>query len=198
MSRVKPTSTAPAAGDVVGGVQTRDDGKLRIIVFGAHPDDAEIRAGGVGHPLVAAGASREAGLGHQRRHRPFAAWPAARWPRGARPRCSRPPRSSARPPQVLDIHDGELEPTLENRRTITRLIRALERRHRHRPPAQRLPSRPPLRGRADAGFGLHGHGALLLPGHAAPGQQPGVPLFVGRLPAAQPVPGRRRGGDRRA
>ena len=25
--------------------------------------------------------------------------------------------------QVLDIHDGELEPTLENRRTITRLIR---------------------------------------------------------------------------
>jgi LmbE family N-acetylglucosaminyl deacetylase len=26
--------------------------------------------------------------------------------------------------EVLDIHDGELEPTLENRRTITRLIRA--------------------------------------------------------------------------
>jgi len=25
--------------------------------------------------------------------------------------------------QVLDIHDGELEPTLENRRIITRLIR---------------------------------------------------------------------------
>ena len=25
--------------------------------------------------------------------------------------------------QVLDLHDGELEPTLENRRTITRLIR---------------------------------------------------------------------------
>src|SRR5207253_10152470 len=25
--------------------------------------------------------------------------------------------------QVLDIHDGELEPTLEHRRTITRLIR---------------------------------------------------------------------------
>src|SRR5438132_3330548 len=26
-------------------------------------------------------------------------------------------------PEVLDIHDGELLPTLENRRTITRLIR---------------------------------------------------------------------------
>ena len=25
--------------------------------------------------------------------------------------------------EVLDIHDGELEPTLENRRTVTRLIR---------------------------------------------------------------------------
>src|SRR5206468_1072633 len=25
--------------------------------------------------------------------------------------------------EVLDIHDGELEPTLENRRTLTRLVR---------------------------------------------------------------------------
>ena len=44
-------------------------------------------------------------------------------PAAARPRSRRPPESSAPPPQVLDIHDGELEPTLENRRTITRLIR---------------------------------------------------------------------------
>jgi hypothetical protein len=32
--------------------------------------------------------------------------------------------------QVLDIHDGELEPNLENRKTITRLKRPAGDRHR--------------------------------------------------------------------
>ena len=92
--------------------------------------------------------------------------------------------------QVLDIHDGELMPTLENRRTLTRVIREWNADVVHRPPAQRLPSGPPLRGRAGAGCGVHGDGAVLLPRHAVPGAQPGVPLLLRRLPAAQPVPRR--------
>src|SRR5579859_5439970 len=38
--RVALAQTAVAA-------QTKDDGKLRIIIFGAHPDDAEYRGAGV-------------------------------------------------------------------------------------------------------------------------------------------------------
>ena len=45
---------------------------------------------------------------------------------------------------MLDNHDGELMPTLENRRTITRKIREWQADVVISPPAQRLPPRPPL------------------------------------------------------
>ena len=66
----------------------------------------------------------------------------------------------------------------------------LERGRRDRPAAERLPPRPPLHRRPRAGHRLHGHGAERLPRHAAPAQEPGLPLRAGRLPAAQPVPAR--------
>jgi len=44
------------------------------------------------------------------------------WRGGARPKPRARMKSLASPPN-LDIHDGELLPTLENRRIITRLIR---------------------------------------------------------------------------
>jgi LmbE family N-acetylglucosaminyl deacetylase len=98
------------------------DGKLRIIVFGAHPDDCEIRAGGTaalwsaqGHHVQMVSVTN-GDIGHSRTRGPALA---AR--RKAEVEAADKLLGAAT--RVLDIHDGELEPTLENRRTITRAIR---------------------------------------------------------------------------
>jgi LmbE family N-acetylglucosaminyl deacetylase len=100
-----------------------DDGrKLRIIVFGAHPDDAELKAGGTAIEWVKKGhhvkliSVTNGDIGHWRikgeelARRRLAEVKAAGKVLGVET-------------EVLPIHDGELEPTLENRRTITREIR---------------------------------------------------------------------------
>lgn len=102
--------------------QTANDGKLRIIVFGAHPDDAEYRGAGVamkwarqGHHVKLVSATN-GDIGH---------WAMAGGPLAARRKqevLAVDGRLGAAT-EVLDIHDGEILPTLENRRTITRLIR---------------------------------------------------------------------------
>ncbi len=99
-----------------------DDGKLRIIVFGAHPDDAEFKAGGTaalwakqGHHVKLVSVTN-GDIGH---------WQMAGGPLAMR-RAAEAKAASEKlgtTSQVLDIHDGELLPTLEHRRTITRLIR---------------------------------------------------------------------------
>lgn len=99
-----------------------DDGKLRIVVFGAHPDDCEIRAGGTAALWAAAGhhvlmvSVTNGDIGHSRIFGPELA---AR--RKAEVEAA--DKHLGASTLVLDIHDGELEPTLENRRTITRAIR---------------------------------------------------------------------------
>jgi len=99
-----------------------DDGKLRIICFGAHPDDCEIRAGGVGAMWAAAGhhvkfvSLTNGDIGHWRE----AGGPLAR---RRRAEVERADKLLGVASEILDIHDGELEPTLENRRKVTRLIR---------------------------------------------------------------------------
>ncbi len=102
--------------------QEADDGKLRIICFGAHPDDCELDAGGV--------AAKWAALGHHVKfvsvtngdigHWQIAGGPLARRRTAEVERCA---EILGIKTEVLDIHDGELLPTLENRKTITRLIR---------------------------------------------------------------------------
>ena len=99
-----------------------DDGKLRIIVFGAHPDDAEYKAGGT--------AAKWAKLGHHVKLVSVTNGDIGHWQMAGGPLAQRRAAESAAvakmlgvDSQVLDIHDGELVPTLENRRTITRLIR---------------------------------------------------------------------------
>jgi LmbE family N-acetylglucosaminyl deacetylase len=96
--------------------------KLRIIVFGAHPDDAELKAGGT--------AAKWAKLGHEVKMVSVTNGDIGHWREAGGPLAKRRTsevKAAAKilgvTTQVLDIHDGELEPTLENRKTITRLIR---------------------------------------------------------------------------
>lgn len=99
-----------------------DDGKLRIICFGAHPDACELLAAGVtakwaeqGHHVKFV-AVTNGDLGHWR----MAGGPLAQRRKAEVERCA---GILGIETEVLDIHDGELMPTLENRKIITRLIR---------------------------------------------------------------------------
>jgi len=98
------------------------DGKLRIIAFGAHPDDNELRLAGT--------AAKWAALGHQVKFVSVTNGDIGHWKEAGGPLARRRTAEVQETAKilgitahVLDLHDGELEPTLENRRTITRLIR---------------------------------------------------------------------------
>lgn len=100
-----------------------NSGGLRIIVFGAHPDDAEFKTGGV--------AAKWAKLGHKVKLVSVTNGDIGHWETHGEALAKRRAAESAAvakklgvTSEVLPIHDGELEPTLENRKTITRLIRA--------------------------------------------------------------------------
>src|SRR5437867_677766 len=99
-------------------------GRLRLLIVGAHPDDADYHAGGTaaldrgaGHEVVmvsltngAAGHHRQAGVELARRRTAEAK--ASEAVIGARY-------------EVFDNPDGELLPTLDNRRQVIRLIRTV-------------------------------------------------------------------------
>src|SRR5213594_1120337 len=99
-----------------------EDGKLRIICFGAHPDDCEIQASGTGAMWAAKGhhvlfvSVSNGDIGH---------WREAGGPLAQRRRAEVDQAHKLLGIQgvVLDIHDGEVLPSIENRRTLTRLIR---------------------------------------------------------------------------
>lgn len=99
-----------------------EDGKLRIVVFGAHPDDAEYKTGGT--------AVKWARLGHHVKLVSVTNGDIGHWREAGGPLALRRAAEAAAcakklgvTSQVLDIHDGELLPTLENRKLITRIIR---------------------------------------------------------------------------
>ena len=113
-SRMESVSPRPA--------ELAQDGKLRIIVFGAHPDDCEWSSGGTAALWVAQGhhvkfvSCTNGDIGH---------WGTAGGPLAKRraaevQACAKIFGTTS---EVLDIHDGELMVTMDNRRTICRLIR---------------------------------------------------------------------------
>ena len=104
-------------------VAAAQDGKIRVIAFGAHPDDADVCAAGVAAKFAAKGhlvkfvsvtngdaGHCEMGGGALAKRRRAEAQEAAR-------------RLGIADYEVLDNHDGELTPKLEVREQIIRLIR---------------------------------------------------------------------------
>src|SRR5688500_18132087 len=98
------------------------DRPLRIIAFGAHPDDCELQAGGT--------AALWASKGHKVKFVSLTNGDIGHWREAGGPLARRrlaEVQQAARmlgiAVEVVDIHDGELLPTVENRRTVTRLIR---------------------------------------------------------------------------
>src|SRR6266478_2580296 len=91
-----------------------DDGKLRIIIFGAHPDDAEYRGAGV--------AMKWAKLGHHVKLVSATNGDIGHWQTAGGPLAQRRlkevmdvgRRLGVTTEVVVDIHDGEIMPTLEN------------------------------------------------------------------------------------
>lgn len=99
-----------------------DSEKLRIICFGAHPDDAEYKSGGT--------AALWASMGHKVKLVSVTNGDIGHWSMAGGPLATRRAAESGKvaktlgvESEVLDIHDGELVPSLENRRKITILIR---------------------------------------------------------------------------
>jgi LmbE family N-acetylglucosaminyl deacetylase len=117
-AKLPVATTAPTATVVI----PPDDGKLRIIAFGAHPDDCELKCGGVAAKWAAQGhhvllvSVTNGDIGH---------WKMAGGPLAKRrtDEVQQAAKILGITAHVLDIHDGELEPTLDNRKKITRLIR---------------------------------------------------------------------------
>jgi N-acetylglucosamine malate deacetylase 1 len=103
-------------------VTQAQDNKARIIVFGAHPDDPEIGASGVATMWAARGhavklvAVTNGDIGHWKES-------GGELYRRRKAEVERAAKNNGYTVELLDNHDGELEPTLENRKKITRAIR---------------------------------------------------------------------------
>lgn len=98
------------------------DGKVRVIVFGAHPDDPEIGAAGVAALWAAKGhavklvAVTNGDIGHWKES-------GGELFRRRKAEVERTARNNGYTVELLDNHDGELLPTLENRKKLVKLIR---------------------------------------------------------------------------
>src|SRR5947208_12384090 len=113
---------ALAVQPITAGQSAAQSRPLRIIAFGAHPDDAELKASGVAALWAAQGvkvkfvAMTNGDIGHFAQ----AGGPLAKRRKAEVAECA---KILGIENEVLDIHDGELVPSLENRKKMSRLIR---------------------------------------------------------------------------
>lgn len=113
---------SPLGSEQAAAARPTTQRQLRIIAFGAHPDDCEIKAGGVAAMWAAQGhkvkfvSTTNGDIGH---------WKIAGGPLAKRrtAEVKEADKILGIETEVLDNHDGELMPTLENRKTFVRLIR---------------------------------------------------------------------------
>ena len=167
-------------------------------MFGAHPDDCRDPRRRRGRALGGARAPRRSSSRSPTATSATTRCPARRWPSAASAEVQAAGKILGTTTEVLDIHDGELVPTLENRRTITRLIRDWK--------ADIVIAHRPNDYHPD-----HRYVGVLVQDSAymvtVPFFCPDTPYLrdnpvflysYGRLPAAQSVPARHRRGDRRA
>lgn len=96
--------------------------KLRIIVFGAHPDDCELKVGGMAAKWALQGhhvkfvSTTNGDIGHAEMFGPALA-------KRRTEEVQKAAQVLGIATEVLDIHDGELMPTMENRKIILQQIR---------------------------------------------------------------------------
>jgi len=107
---------------LLAALASAQDGKLRVIAFGAHPDDCDIRAAGTAAKFRALGhavkfvAVTNGDAGHQ-------SMGGGALAKRRRAEAQESGRRLGITYEVLDNHDGELLPTVDVRQQIIRLIR---------------------------------------------------------------------------
>ena len=118
----RDSSKSPLASERTRTAKAASPGTLSVIAFGAHPDDCEIRAGGVAAMWVAQGhkakfvSTTNGDIGHWKMS-------GGQLAQRRKAEVEKAAKILGNETEVLDNHDGELMPTLENRRTFVRLIR---------------------------------------------------------------------------
>jgi len=104
------------------GSTCSENGKLRIIVFGAHPDDCELKAGGIAAKWAKHGyhvkfvSATNGDIGH-------AEMAGGTLAKRRTAEVKKAAKMLGIESEVLDNHDGEIMPTLEKRKEFVRLIR---------------------------------------------------------------------------
>jgi LmbE family N-acetylglucosaminyl deacetylase len=166
---------------------------VRVIVFGAHPDDCDIRVGGT--------AAKFAQMGHKVKFVSITNGDAGHQAEGGgmlakrrRAEAQEAGRRLGVEYEVLDNHDGELLPSLDVRRQVIRQIRLWN--------ADLVIAPRPNDYHPDHRYtGVLVQDAAymvvvpnIVPGGSAAAQESRVPVPAGSLPAAQSVPSRYRSG----